>query len=82
MDFISSSKQEWGMLIVITVNGDYGNMSKCKGDRKKALLGQEVPLEQPLALVIMPWQKADTAWLLDQSGWAAAKNSCYSLHVN
>lgn len=81
MDFISSSKQEWEMLIPI-INSDYGNMSKCKGNRKKTLLGQEVFLEQTLVLVLMPWQKADTAWLLDQSGWAAAKNSFYSLHVN
>lgn len=70
------------MLILIMVNGDYGNVSKCKGDRKKTLLGQEVFLEQPLVLELMPWQKADTAWLLDQSGWTAAKNSFYSLHVN
>lgn len=70
------------MVILITVNGDYGNVSKYKGDRKNSLLGQEVFLEQPSVLVLMPWQKADTAWLLDQSGWAAAKNSFYSLHVN
>lgn len=61
MDLISSSKQEWEILILIMVNGDYGNVSKCKGNRKKTLLGQEVFMEQPLVLVLMPWQKADTA---------------------
>lgn len=33
-------------------------------------------------LVIMPWQKAGTAWLSDLLSWAASKNSINSLHVN
>lgn len=61
---------------------NYSKMPNCKCDRKKTLLGYRSRGFPGFVLVIMPWQKADTAWLSDQLGWAAAKNSIYSLHVN
>lgn len=59
-------------------------MPKRKHDRQKTLLGYRSRgfSGGNFSFVIMPWQKADTAWLSDLLGWAAAKNSIYSLHVN
>lgn len=63
---------------------NYSKVSESKRDKKihSQAKGQHFFLDHPLVLVTMPWQKADTAWLSDLFGWAAAKSSIYSLHVN